>query len=75
MSVCSSRSWGRPRQDMGCHHSNLESKFTGISSSAAPPYLLLRQGIENKNENKMNFLHVFKNARSENLIVLFKTKL
>ena len=53
-----------PGQDrtFGCHHSNCKSNFTGVSYSAAPPYLILRQGIKNKDKNKVIFLQVFSSS-------------
>ena len=36
-------------QAIGCHQSNLESKFTRVSYLAAHGYLIWRQGIKNEN--------------------------
>ena len=51
--------------------SNWDSDFTGVSSSEAPPYLLLWHFIENKNSKRTLFSRISKMLKTKQAI-LFK---
>ena len=61
-------------KDMSCvtrYKSNWDSDFTGVSSSEAPPYLLLWHFIENKNSKRTLFSRISKMLKTKQAI-LFK---
>ena len=49
--------------------SNWDSNFTGVSSSEAPPYLLLWHFIENKNSERTLFSRFSKMLKTKHVIV------